>query len=126
MSEEYNENGHGAAANLVNMVIPPNPNEKFFNCRKTNQNALIGDRFWIIDFHDKTVERDEKSSLKYVLLCKRSLDESDEKEFKFFTGSPQIKYKLDYLRAGNNLPASVKLVGDGRNFDIVDIMVLRR
>lgn len=118
--ENYNQNMPRSGMKLSDLNIPPDPNRKFFNCRRTNQNALIGESFWIVDFHEKTVETEEgKTAEKYVLKCKRDLNEPDEKAFKFFTGSIDIKYKLDYAREANALPIQVTLNGDGRNFDIV-------
>jgi len=117
-----NENGHGAFEPLV---IPPNPEESFYTCRKTNQNALIGQTFWIFGFQSKQVEKDGRVSDKYVLKCRREINDSEENDFKFFTGSPQIKYKLEYVKEHEHFPIRCKLVGDGKNFDIVDIVLQR-
>jgi len=112
---EQNEYGK----KLSDLNIPPDPNRKFFNCRKTNQNALLGDSFWIIDFHPKMVEMDGRVSEKYVLLCKKKLEDTDDMAFKFFTGSPDIKYKIEIAKQMNAMPLFVTLKGDGKNFDIV-------
>ena len=106
-------------------MIPPNPEEVFYTCRKTNQNALLGQTFWIFGYQKKDVVKDGKVSEKYVLRCRRELEDSEESDFKFFTGSPQIKYKLDYIKDNKHFPARCKLVGDGQNFDIVDIVLQR-
>lgn len=109
--------------NLKAIAIPPNPDHEYFNCRKTNQNALRGETFWVLDYHRKIVRYDDgREAEKYILLCRRHLDGSSENNFKFFTGSIDIKYKLDICREQNKFPIRCKLVGDNKDFDIVDLM----
>ena len=90
--------------NLKAIVIPPNPDHEYFNCRKTNQNALRGETFWVLDYHRKIVRYDDgREAEKYILLCRRHLDDSSENNFKFFTGSIDIKHKLTFEEAKQEL-----------------------
>lgn len=50
--------------NLKAIVIPPNPDHEYFNCRKTNQNALRGETFWVLDYHRKIVRYDDGREVK--------------------------------------------------------------
>lgn len=119
MNETYNKDTQKGRKKLSDLNIPPNPNRKFFNCRRTNQNALMDSCFWVLDFHEQKVEKDNKIVSKYVVLCKRDLNDENEKPFKFFTGSSDVKYKLDVAREMGEIPTYVRLVGDGQNFDMI-------
>ena len=120
MQENNHEEVRKGGKSISELNIPPNPNSNFYNCRQINQNAMRGEHFWILDFQKKNVEsNDGKVTEKYVLKCKRNLEDSDDFAFKIFTGSVDIKYKMDVTRERDEFPVHGTLVGDGRNFDFV-------
>ena len=94
------------------LKIPPNPNREFFNCPETNQTMLKGMEFFVIDFHMKTTGNGNK----YIVKIKFNLEDQEEDAKKFFTGSPEIKYMLDFLKKYGLLPRKVKMKGEGKNF----------
>jgi hypothetical protein len=121
MCNQSNNNDTGVGGmRFVSPFIPLDPEDDFFNCKMTNQNALRGETFWVIKHCRKKMEHDGRESEKYIVMGKRNLTDPNELAFKFFTGSKKIKFKLDFITSSDeyDFPAHVKLVGEANNFDI--------
>ena len=92
----------------------PEGQKKSFHCDKTTQQKLANRTFWILDYdHDvKTKFGDDK----YVVFIKFDLSDPDDRALKFFTGSADIKAKLDMIRERNAFPRRVTLCMEGNNY----------
>ena len=102
---------------LACLNLPQDPDNKFFNCRETNQSRLQNTTFYVIDFHQaKTKYSEDTKKPKYVVKIKEQLEMPESQAQKFFTGSKEIIYVLDKLRELNKLPRRVTLRGNGLKY----------
>lgn len=114
---EYNNSVNSGEddGSLAFLNLPtPEGQKKNFHCDKTTQQKLANKTFWILDY-DKDVKT-RYGNDKYLVYIKYNLNDSDEEARKFFTGSSEIKAKLDMIRELNKFPRRVTLRMEGNNY----------
>lgn len=114
---EYNNNYQNGEddGSLAFLNLPaPQGLKKSFHCDKTTQQKLANRTFWILDY-DK-VPKTKFGENKYIVFIKFDLNDSDDRAMKFFTGSGEIKLKLDQIQERKAFPRRVTLRMEGNNY----------
>lgn len=99
--------------------IPKNINDKSFNCDRVNQKQLANTSFWVIDFLEEIPTRFSKlnhTDGQTLVKIKFDLNDPDYKAKKFFTGSADILYVLQYIRELDKFPRKVTLRNFGHKY----------
>ena len=99
---------------LAFLRLPAQEGRKSFHCERITQQQLANRVFWILDFANDVTTK--YGTDKYVVFIKFDLDDGDDKARKFFTGSSDIKYKLEMIRERNKFPRRVTLRMSGNNY----------
>lgn len=112
--EEFVDDGSLACLN-----IPRNENNRIFHCDKTTQSMLANTTFWVVDYLVDVPTRFTKpkgSSGQTLVLIKPQKDSPNSEAKKFFTGSQEILYTLNWLREHNKFPRRVTLRHEGNRY----------
>ena len=91
---------------LACLNIPPDRENKRFNCKEERQENLENSTFWIFDFFPDVPT---KNGPRHLYMAKREKDADDKDAFKVFTGSTACKYILEKLAEMGKFPRRVTL-----------------
>ncbi len=94
------------------LQIPRDKNSRYFNCKETNQSALVNMTFWVIDFIEDVETSWSKSKGlpgRTLVKIKMNQDDPESEAKKFFTGSQDILYILREIEKRDAFPRRVTL-----------------
>lgn len=104
---------------LACLHIPRDENNRSFNCDDTSQSKLVNTQFWLVDFIEDVPTRFSKAKgTKGQTLVKIKVNKDDPESAakKFFTGSKDILYVLQWLREHDKFPRRVTMRSQGNRF----------
>ena len=91
--------------------IPAEEGNKQFHGKEINQSELANRTFWVLDI---TITNTKFGKDRMLVRGKMNLD--DDKEFKFFTNSREVKYKLQKIDEMNKFPRRMTMKGMGNRY----------
>ena len=93
------------------LKIPEQDDNKQFHGKEISQSELVNTSFWVLDI---TLTNTKFGKDRMLVRGKHELE--DDKEFKFFTNSQEIKYKLSKIQEMGKFPRKMKMKGSGNRY----------
>lgn len=120
MEEEERKNKPLADdGSLACLHIPRDERSRSFNCDAVSQSKLVNTSFWVVDFIEEVPTRFSKSkgtNGQTLVMVKTDKDAPESMARKFFTGSAEILYVLQWLREHGKFPRRVTMRGSGNRY----------
>ncbi len=93
------------------LKIPEQDGNKQFHGKEVSQSELVNTSFWVLDI---TLTNTKFGKDRMLVRGKNELE--DDHEFKFFTNSQEIKYKLSKIQEMGKFPRNMKMKGSGNRY----------
>lgn len=99
---------------LAFLNIPADASSKRFNCETITQQKLINRTFWVMAYFDKM--KTKYGEERVLVKIKFNRDDPEDRAFKFFTNSGDIKYVLQQIGARDAFPRRVTMKVSGNRY----------
>lgn len=94
--------------------IPPDEDNRFYNCPETTQQKLVNTTFWIVGYLENI--KTKHGSGRFLVKIKHRHDDPESLASKFFTNSREIKYVLQRIKELNAFPRKVTMRASGNRY----------